>query len=255
VQITIIGHATVLVEIGGLKIITDPYFDTWGNIAYKRLAHPTRTREALVDVDLVLASHNHWDHIDGRYLRMLGEDVPVLAPRRTSWVTRLYGAKRVTGVGLWESQQFGSVTVTPVPALHITPTIGFIIRAENRQVYYAGDTFYGPFMRRIGQRFALDVALMPVTTFRIPMTLGERSAVRAVRDLKPATVIPIHLGLQPRFPLLRTNHTPQGFERRLREAGLETNVVRLPEGETMTFRRRRAKANHDTPSALGPDLR
>jgi L-ascorbate metabolism protein UlaG (beta-lactamase superfamily) len=235
VQVTIVGHATVLIETDGLKIIADPYFGTWGNIAYKRLAPPTRTREALVDVDLVLASHNHWDHIDGRYLGMLGEDVPVLAPRWTSWMTRLYGAKRVSGMGLWESQQFGSVTVTAVPALHITLTIGFVIQAENRQVYYAGDTYHGPFMREIGQRFALDAALMPVTTFRIPMTLGERSAVRAVRDLKPATVIPIHLGLRPRSPLLRTNHTPQGFERRLREAGLETNVVKLPEGETWTL--------------------
>jgi L-ascorbate metabolism protein UlaG (beta-lactamase superfamily) len=243
-EITIIGHATVLIESEGFRIITDPYFGTWGNVAYKRLSPPTRTRDALVDVDLVLASHNHWDHIDGRYLRLLGEGVPVLAPRWTSWVTRLHGARRVIGMGLWQSQQFGPITVTAVPALHITAAIGFVIHAENRQVYYAGDTYYSAFMREMGERFQLDVALMPVTTFRIPMTLGERSAVRAVQDLRPATVIPIHLGLQPRSPLLRTNHTPQGFERRLREAGLKTNVVLLPEGETWTLHRGERTGDH-----------
>ncbi len=94
----------------------------------------------------------------------------------------------------------------------------------------AGDTYHGPFMAEIGRRFRIDVALLPVTTYRIPMTMGEKSAVLAARDLNPATVIPIHLGLRPRSPLLRTRQTPQGFERRLRQAGLDTPVVHLAAG-------------------------
>ena len=64
-RITMIGHSTVLIEAGGMKILTDPYFGTWGNPAYKRLAPPARKREELRDVDLVLVSHNHWDHTGG----------------------------------------------------------------------------------------------------------------------------------------------------------------------------------------------
>ena len=94
-QITIIGHATILIETGDFQNVVDPYFGAWGNIAYRRLTPPTRTREALAGVDLVLASHNHWDHIDGGYLRMLAEEVPTVAPRWMSWMTRLIGAKRV----------------------------------------------------------------------------------------------------------------------------------------------------------------
>jgi Beta-lactamase superfamily domain len=94
----------------------------------------------------------------------------------------------------------------------------------------AGDTYHGPFMAEIGRRFRIDVALLPVTTYRIPMTMGEKSAVLAARDLNPATVIPIHLGVRPRSPLLRTRQTPLGFESRLREAGLDTRLVCLDDG-------------------------
>ena len=119
--------------------------------------------------------------------------------------------------------------------MHFAITHGFIITSEGKQVYFAGDTFYAPFMAEVGRRFKLDVALIPVTTFRIPMTMGEKQAVRAVQELKPRLVIPIHLGVQPRSPLLRTNHTPEGFIRRLREAGLETDVALLQIGESETF--------------------
>jgi L-ascorbate metabolism protein UlaG (beta-lactamase superfamily) len=234
-RITVVGHATVLLETGDYQVIVDPYFGSGGNVTYKRLAPPARTREALAGVDLVLASHNHWDHIDGRYLRLLADEVPVVAPRWTSWMTRLIGARRVVGMRTWESRQFGPVTVTPVPALHIAVTIGYVIQAEGKDVYCAGDTYYGDFMHDIGRRFQLDAALMPVTTFRIPMTVGERSAVRAVQALQPAAVIPIHLGLQPRSPLMRSTQTAEGFVRRLREAGLQTEVAVLPKGETWTL--------------------
>jgi L-ascorbate metabolism protein UlaG (beta-lactamase superfamily) len=230
-QITMIGHSTVLIETGGQKMLTDPYFGVWGNIAYARLAKPAKTREELRDLDLVLISHNHWDHTDRQFLSALEENVPVLAPSRAKWVTRLLGAKTLIGMKPWEAKRFGALTVTAVPAWHIAVTIGYVVESEGKRVYFAGDTYYGPFMKEIGQRFQLDLALMPVTTFRTPMTMGEKSAVRAVRDLRPSAVIPIHLGVRPRSPLLRTGHTPGGFARRVSEAGLEAEVVVLREGE------------------------
>lgn len=231
-QITMIGHSTVTIEIGGKRIITDPYFGMWGHVAYARTAPPARTREALQDADLVLVSHNHWDHIDRRYLRLLAEDRLVLAPRWTAWMTRLHGAKNVVGVQNWASHRFDEIIVTAVPAVHLTVSAGFVVHGEGKQIYFAGDTFYHPFMERLGRAYQIDVALMPVTTFAIPMTMGENGAVRAVRAIGPSTVIPIHLGVQPRSPLLRTRHTPQGFAEKVRRAGLETRVVSLSEGQS-----------------------
>jgi L-ascorbate metabolism protein UlaG (beta-lactamase superfamily) len=232
VQITLIGHNTLLIECDGQRILTDPYFELGGNPFYVRVAPPALPREALCDVSLVLVSHTHWDHIDAPYLRMLSAKVAVLAPWQSTWEACLRSTRAVQGLRAWQSRQVGQVTITAVPALHLTFALGFVIEGEGRRVYFAGDTFYMPAMRAIGRRFALDVALIPVTTFRPPMTMGEAGAVRAARDLNPALIIPIHLGVQPRMRFLRTGHSVAGFERRLRAAGLQMPVVRLKEGQT-----------------------
>jgi len=230
--VTMVGHCTVLIEISGRRIITDPYFGTLGHVAYARLNPPALTREELRDVDLVLISHNHWDHTDREFIRSLPEGVPVLVPKSARWITKLRGARFPEGMAAWQEKHFEGFSVSTVPALHIVPTVGYVIQGEHKAIYFAGDTYYGRFMREVGQRFQLDAALMPVTTYRIPMTMGERDAVRAVRALKPGVVLPIHLGIIPRTALLRTAHSPEGFQRRLREAGIGTEVAVLHEGYT-----------------------
>lgn len=232
-KVTMIGHSTVLVEAGGKRILTDPYFGEWGNIAFERRDRPAALREELAKVDAVLVSHMHWDHTDRKYFRTLGE-VPVICPRSAVVILRLSGAKNVIGMGPWETRTIDGITVTAVPALHVAPTIGFVLESGDRRVYFAGDTFYRPFMAEIGKKFRLDAALLPVTTFRIPMTMGEKQAVKAVKALKPNVVIPIHLGIVPRFPLLRTGHTVQGFVRRLEEHGDTARVVHLAPGGSHT---------------------
>jgi L-ascorbate metabolism protein UlaG (beta-lactamase superfamily) len=132
----------------------------------------------------------------------------------------------------WERRRFDGLSVTAVPALHVAPAVGYVVEIEGKRIYFAGDTFHRPFMAAVGRQLQPHVALIPVTTFRIPMTMGEEGAARAVGDLEPSVVIPIHLGVVPRSPLLRTAHTPEGFARRVRAAGLKTEVVVLAEGES-----------------------
>jgi L-ascorbate metabolism protein UlaG (beta-lactamase superfamily) len=231
-KFTMIGHSTVLIEAAGERILTDPYFGARGNPAYARKTAAAKSREELKAVDLVLVSHNHFDHTDRAFFRLLGEDTPVYAPRGSAWATRLKGATSVVGLREWEMRQFGPLRITAVPARHITFTRGYVVEEEGRTVYFAGDTYYGEFMKEIGAKFAIDVALMPVTTFRIPMTMSETSAVEAVRALKPRVVIPIHLGIGPRSPLMRTKQTPEGFQQRVLAAGLNVDVKILREGES-----------------------
>lgn len=230
-SITLVGHSTVLIETGGLRILTDPYFGTWGNPAYERLRPPAMTREKVGAVDVVLLSHNHWDHTDWRFFRGLDPSVPILAPWRARWVTRLKGARNVVGVRPWASWSLGDVMVNAVPALHPATAVGYVIRTEGQAIYFAGDTYFRPFMMEIRSRFGPEVALMPVTTYRIPMTMGEEAAVKATLALGVSVVLPIHLGLRPRSPLLRTQETPEGFARRLGEIQPSTRVVILGEGE------------------------
>jgi L-ascorbate metabolism protein UlaG (beta-lactamase superfamily) len=233
-RLTMIGHSTVLIETEGKKILTDPYWGTWGNPAFARFGIPAKTRQEMSDVDGILISHDHWDHVDAKYLRLIG-DTPVIVPQITRWLFKLLGGRNLIGIKAWEVMDLNGITITAVPAIHLTATVGYILQSENKQVYFAGDTFYRPFMQEIGSKFQLDAALMPVTTYRIPMTMGEKGAVKAVQALKPSVVIPIHLGIKPRSPLLRTGQTPEGFSHQLEEKGIKTRIAILREGESYTL--------------------
>lgn len=231
-RITMIGHSTVLIEAAGKRILTDPFFGLHGNPAYARTRPPARKREELTDIDLVLVSHNHWDHTDRKFFQLLSPSVPVFAPAITAWMTRLKGARHVTGLKPWQRTELDGLTITAVPAYHVTFTVGYVLEAEGKRIYFAGDTYLGKFMERIGRELRPDVALVPVTTFRIPMTMGETQAVEGARWLTPEVVIPIHLGIAPRFPLLRTHETPENFRELAAKAGLIVNVVILNESES-----------------------
>jgi L-ascorbate metabolism protein UlaG (beta-lactamase superfamily) len=155
-RITMIGHSSVLIETAGKKILTDPYWSKWGNPAYARVGVPAKLRSELKDVDCVLISHGHFDHVDRKYLRMIGE-TPVITPQSTRWFIRLLGGRNVSGIRSGEHINIGDVAVSAVPASHLVPTVGFIIKSENRQIYFSGDTYYKPFMEDIGRAFKLDV--------------------------------------------------------------------------------------------------
>jgi L-ascorbate metabolism protein UlaG (beta-lactamase superfamily) len=232
IRITMIGHSTVLLEMGGMRILTDPFFGVHGNPAYRRVAPPASTREKMADVDMVLLSHDHWDHFDRRFFRMLPASVPVIVPALTRGWMRLRGVRRPVGIRLWDSLRHHGVTVWGVPAHHLAVAQGFVIEHGRQRVYFAGDTFHGRFHEKIARELAPAVVLLPVTTYRLPMTMGENQAVRAVRDLQPQVVVPIHLGIEPRSPLLRSGQTVERFAERLHRTAPGVRVVHLREGES-----------------------
>jgi L-ascorbate metabolism protein UlaG (beta-lactamase superfamily) len=230
-KILMVGHSTVLIEVWGQKILTDPYFGTDGSLFYERIAPPALPREAFGDVNLVLLSHNHWDHVDSNLFHLLSPEVPTVTPARALRTTLRQGAKHVIGLKVWEDQSFGGIRITAVPALHDAIAVGFVLETREGQLYFSGDTYYHSFMKRIGKRWKLDVALMPVANTGLPFTMGQRGAVKAIQDLSPKVVIPIHMGMKLRFSYLRTTEMAEGFARRVREENLATRVVILRDGE------------------------
>lgn len=233
-KITMIGHSTVLIETGQARLITDPFFNRWGNPAIGRIRPPVCDWTDLPRVDGVLVSHDHWDHVCPAYFRSLG-DTPVLTPRISGGTFRLLGVRNRVGLDAWETTAIRGVKITAVPAVHLTFSLGYIIEAEGRRIYFAGDTFYRPFMAEIAHRFQLDAALLPIIGYRVPMTMNERQAVHAAQDLKTTLVIPIHLDLSPRLPLLRTNDSVAGFTRRMADRLPEVRVAHLLPGQEITL--------------------
>jgi L-ascorbate metabolism protein UlaG (beta-lactamase superfamily) len=235
VRVSVIGNSTALIECNGVRILTDPYFERWGNVAYRRLNPPRPLGQQLRDVNAVLISHAHFDHVDRKYLVSLPPEIAVYGPRRTARWIALKCGHAVKGLVPWQSVRVGDVVVTAVPAHLSAPAVGFVVTAGGKSLYFAGDTYHGTFMREIARRYRPDVCLMPVTTFRIPMTMGNRGALRAAHDLRPRVIIPIHLDIQPRSPLLRRQESVSSFRALTVRAGLDVNVVMLAPGEQFAW--------------------
>ncbi len=227
----LIGHSTVLLESGGTRLLLDPFFG-WGNLAYRRLAPPARSRSEIGPVQGVLISHTHFDHFDGRYLRGLPRDVPVYTGAGARpWAT-LKARRPVRALRIWDAVSIGGLEVTAVPARHLGPTTGFVVRDGDQAAYFAGDTYFGDFMQEIARRCAPQVCFLPVSTFRLPLTMGNVGALKATVVLRPRAVIPIHLGITPRSPLLRRRENAESYRALVESAGLLTEVKLLAPGES-----------------------
>ncbi len=175
-KVTYVGHATVWIEIDGVRLITDPVFR-------RRLLHLRRhgaepAAEHRGGADAILLSHLHLDHADMRSLRELGTDVPVIAPAGSGDFLRGKGIADVTELGVGEGTEVGGVRITGTDADHEGrrvpfvghrgQTMGFEI-AGSQRLYFAGDTDLFDGMAELAG--GLDLALLPVWGWG--STLGE----------------------------------------------------------------------------------
>ena len=213
---TWIGHATFLVQLGGLNILTDPVFSSrtsplaWAGP--KRLA-PLGLR--LVDVpkiDVVLISHNHYDHLDDATVRELARrDAPafVVPVGLGAWFARRR-IGHVSELDWWQSTVVRGLRVHGVPAQHFsgrglhdrnrTLWCGFVYEKKGQRHYFAGDTGYGPDFADIGRRFApIDVAMLPIGAydprgFMRPVHVDPEEAVRIHQDVGSRLSLAMHWG-------------------------------------------------------------
>jgi L-ascorbate metabolism protein UlaG (beta-lactamase superfamily) len=213
-RLTYIGHATVLVEMDGARLLTDPFLRG-------RLLWLARQRSRATDagrpVDAVLLSHLHFDHCDLPSLRLLGREIPIVAPRGAGDFLRRQRFTAVSEIAPGEQVAVGPIRIQATPAVHdggrspFGPTadaIGFLIDG-GRRIYFAGDTDLFPEMTALADH--LDVALLPVWGWGPTLGPGHLDPARAARALtllRPRLAIPIHWGtlapigaawLRPRF--------------------------------------------------------
>jgi L-ascorbate metabolism protein UlaG (beta-lactamase superfamily) len=234
-RVTQVGHSTILVEASALRLILDPYFGRRGNPAYRRRSLPAWAREECLDVDAVLISHAHFDHIDRRYLREIDKKIPVFAPRRIAWWIALMSGRDVCPVDAWRQFKVRNAYIIPVPARHTVPAVGYVISVSGKTVYFAGDTYVGRFMKEVGDRFQPDVCLMPVAMHRIPTTMGNKGAIEAAHLIRPRTIIPIHSGLEPRVAAFRRSESVESFRNLAHAERLPAEIVSLGPGESFAW--------------------
>jgi len=207
-QLTYLGHSSILFEMDGVRILADPVFR-------KRIFHLYRSTPPpdpldYHDVDAVLISHLHYDHLDVPTLRAIGDNPVIYIPSGAAPLLQRHGFANFEEVHIGTSFKIGDISVQAVPAVHTrdrhplglkADTMGFLFNGSS-SVYYPGDTIYFPGMADIADE--LDVALMPVWGWgphRGRMHMGPKEAVDALKLLKPRLAVPIHWGTYLPMPL------------------------------------------------------
>ena len=201
VRLTYVGHATVLIELGNARLLTDPLLRDRLLGVLRRTRGLERSR--LERVDAVLLSHLHLDHLDLPSLRALGASVPIVGPPGTVAFLERRGFENVTELEPGQATAVAGVGVSAVEAHHAggrifgfgsSGTVGYLLEGGAR-IYFAGDTELFAGMSDLASR--LDVALLPIWGWgpRLgPGHLDPEEAARALTLLRPRAAIPVHWG-------------------------------------------------------------
>ncbi|MEX1139874.1 MAG: MBL fold metallo-hydrolase [Bacteroidota bacterium] len=246
-RVTFINHATVLIELNGLRILTDPIYSFSVSYFLPRLKKPGIPFPKLPPIDLVAISHDHYDHLNLRTLRRLARahSPSILLPRGLGSFGVRTGFEDVRELDWWETLEHRGLSITCVPARHFsgrTPwsrnrsrPSGYVFQAPGSAVYFAGDTAYSETFKEIGQRFALDIALLPIGAYKPHawfknIHLNPHDALQAFFDLRARMLIPIHWGT---FKISDEpmQEPPEWLMREARARGVEERVRVLVNGE------------------------
>ena len=219
--VTWVGHSSFLLQVGGLNVLTDPMWSLRaspvGFAGPRRWVAPGIDFATLPPIDLVLLSHNHYDHLDDRTVRGLVARDPRcawLVPLGLAGFVRARGARDVRELDWWQETPVGRALVACTPAQHFSSRgirdrgdslwCGWSVRTDTHRVFFAGDTGYHPEFGRIAARHGpFDVVLLPIggyepRWFMQAVHMNPEEAVRAFRDLTDGShrtvMIPMHWG-------------------------------------------------------------
>ena len=214
-KMTYIGGPTALVEIGGLRLLTDPTFDPAGgehrtaSYSLYKTKGPALPREAVGIIDTVLLSHDHhFDNLDTSGRDLLQNVSTILTTKAAA--ERLGGSVR--GLVPWEFYDLiladeSKIRVTATPARHGPPNgdrgpvIGFVLHRPgdtDHAVYFSGDTVWYEGVAEVADRFRVEVAVLYMGAARVavagpsPLTFTASEAIEAAKAFLEATIVPLH---------------------------------------------------------------
>ena len=231
VNVTFVGHSTFLIQTAAANVLIDPmYAERAGPLPFtgpRRVRVPGVRFDDLPPISLVLLSHNHYDHCDLGTLKRLAQrfHTAVVTPPGNNPLLRSVGFKKIEELDWWETSRTAPLAVTVTPAQHFSARTpfdrnqalwgGFLIDAQGRRIFHAGDSGYGPHFRQIGKRLGpINLALLSIGAyeprwFMKDVHLNPAEAVQAHLDLGARESVAMHFGT---FQL-----TPEGIDQPVRD--------------------------------------
>ncbi len=262
-SVTWLGHAAFIVRTGGKVILTDPFLgDVAGptGLGPRRHAPPGMTVDELPDIDILLISHNHYDHLDRSTLKALKgkEQIEVIVPLGLAGMFHDMGYRRIHELDWWQERSFDRVTVRLLPAVHFSGRGifdknkslwgSFGIYADDARIWFSGDTGYGSVFKEIGRRAGpFDMALVAIGAFEPrnfmkAVHASPEEAVKILKDVRADRGIGMHWGTI-KLTLEEPFETPDRFRAAARSQGYgEENAIILAIGETHALPERIAQA-------------
>jgi N-acyl-phosphatidylethanolamine-hydrolysing phospholipase D len=256
IQITWVGHSTFLIQMDGVNILTDPIFNdrsspfSFGGI--KRLAPPGIQFQDLPAIDVVLISHNHYDHLDKQTIERLGNKPKYFIPLDLTGWFKKRKIDHPIELDWWQSVSMAGLKFHSVPAQHFSGRSPFdrnktlwsawVVEGKTGRIFFAGDTGYSPVFKEIGERFgSMNVSIIPIGAysprwFMGPVHVNPPEAIKIHQDTNFQQSIASHWGT---FKLSDEpiGEPPLYLEKALKEAGLDKKKFLIMKfGETLSFR-------------------
>lgn len=244
--VTWIGHASFLVQTPRHSILIDPNWAKWLKII-KRIKHPGVELHDLPEIDYVLVTHAHFDHLDRKTLRAVAADQPIIVPEHVGGLVHDLGFNRVEELKRWQVFEQDGLKITLTPAYHWGARVlhdshrgfgGFLIEYEGRCVFHCGDSAYFDGFQEIGRRASVEIALLPIGAYDAPtkrdVHMNPEQALQAFIELRARTFVPMHFGTF-RLSYEPLHEPPQRLIYKASELGLAERIRVLTEGDPVVF--------------------
>lgn len=209
VRITWIGHASFFIQFSHTSLIIDPNWAKWHG-PVKRQRQPGLSLENFPEIDLVLVTHAHFDHLHKPSLKILRAKQGIILPVGSGSLVRKLGFPKVQEMQTWDELDMGEIKIIHTPCHHWGARYvhdthreygGYLLQSAEYSIFHGGDSTYFDGFKEIGRRHQIDIAILPIGAYESPsgrdVHMNPEQALQAFLDLGAKVFIPMHYGTFP----------------------------------------------------------